>query len=402
MIKCDRIVSNAQSAKEALLRGREIEVSANLGQINNHLEIASELGVGPTLTPREGSTAGSASVSPVNYHSSPNVPTAQGATSSTSASVSGSGSASGQSTPAISQTVPHLAPLSTLLPSLPVENSPDSMRFVSPTGPQAGGPNFTVTPAQQQGQAPPSNSADYASTTPILAQGAPPLTHSHSYPNVHQLPSQLHGITSPSTPVVPSPSFTTSLGVTHMPIVSSPLATMPVSRAPSPPRPYPIPEMPWGEMSMPDMGCRGETSDGSSGRRPSDGRLDGRPVINRSRSASVNKPWSSLTNMTAAAPPSAWQSRQGSPEDGDDDDSEEEGPRKTKRRRSSAGKDDVPDLGSQSGPVISEDIRRQLDQIFEEFLNRVCSDCELFLQARVIGVDSGRVADGCTSGDYRW
>ena len=155
-------------------------------------------------------------------------------------------------------------------------------------------------------------------------------------------------------------------------------------------------------------------------------RSDGRPVINRSRSSSVaTKSWSTLPGMTAGAPPSAWTGLQNLPPmsgimhgmsgvppmggmtpyqavhpaqtfssgagyvsglgsravspDSDDEDSEEEVVgRKPKRRRSSAGKDDSGmDLSFQNGPTISEDVRRQLDQIFEDFLNKVCSDCEL-------------------------
>jgi hypothetical protein len=80
--------------------------------------------------------------------------------------------------------------------------------------------------------------------------------------------------------------------------------------------------------------------------------------------------------MTAAtAPPSAWPSRHPSPDD-DDDDSEDDAPRKNKRRRSSVDKSDAPDLSFQTGVTISDDVRRQLDTIFEEFLNRVCSDRE--------------------------
>jgi len=70
-------------------------------------------------------------------------------------------------------------------------------------------------------------------------------------------------------------------------------------------------------------------------------------------------------------------SRAASPDSDDDESDDEPVARKTKRRRSSAGKDDGGmDLSYQTGPTISEDIRRQLDQIFEEFLNRVCSDCK--------------------------
>ena len=251
---------------------------------------------------------------------------------------------------------------SALLPALPVDNSSATLRRISPTAPTT---TFLSTPDYNPAIAPPQ---------------APPLTHSHSFPNGHQLPSQVSGIAAPTTPIVPSPSFAAAIGIGHAPVVSSPLTAMPVSRAPSPPHSYP----------QPDFGTEEILSDaGPPSRRPSEARPDGRPVINRSRSASVNKTWSSMPNMTAAAanvaataPPSAWQSRQGSPEEDGEDESEDDAPRKTKRRRSSVTKEDAPDMGYQLGSIISDDIRRQLDQIFEEFLNMVCSDrkWELCLQ----------------------
>lgn len=230
--------------------------------------------------------------------------------------------------------------------------SPPDQFTTSPsvrTNPNALLPALPVD-ANQLHRISPTYNADF-----ILAPQAPPLTHSHSFPNGHQLPSQAH----PSTPVGPA-SFAAAIGVGHMPMISSPLATMPVSRAASPPRQFVEPYV--------------EETEKSLSRRTSEVRPDGRPVINRSRSASVNKNWSTLPAMTATAPPSVWPSRQPSPEDDGEDDSEDEAPRKTKRRRSSVNKDE--DIGFQIGSVISEDIRRQLDQIFEEFLNRVCSDRE--------------------------
>lgn len=124
----------------------------------------------------------------------------------------------------------------------------------------------------------------------------------------------------------------------------------------------------------------GNTSTQQSGpqmmerRLSSSERIDGRPIV-RGRSTSVNKNWSHSA-MTSSVPPSAWQSRAGSPvDDGDEeDDSDDDEPRRTKRRRSSVGADGLaPD---QANGGISDDIRRQLDQIFEEFLNRICSDCK--------------------------
>lgn len=84
----------------------------------------------------------------------------------------------------------------------------------------------------------------------------------------------------------------------------------------------------------------------------------------------------SMPTMTMSVPPSTVPSRAGSPEEEDDDDdgSDDEAPRKNKRRRSSVGHD-APDMSSNTA-LISDDIRRQLDTIFDEFLNRVCSDLE--------------------------
>jgi hypothetical protein len=309
-------------AKQAMLMGQETEVSASLGMLSNHLEIASELGVGPAPTPRD---TPSSSVSPTGFQTSPPVQTGPSATGNPSA----------------------------LLPALPVESSPAGLRRITPTAP----PTAFAASAQ-----------DF--NAQLAPPQAPPLTHSHSFPNGHQLPSQAHNGSTPATPMVPSPSFGGAIGIAHAPVVSSPLATMPVSRAPSPPRAYPMPDQLWTE----EMFAQAEPSAPPS-RRQSEARTDGRPVISRSRSASVNKTWSTLPNMTATtAPPSAWQSRQPSPEDDGEDDSDDDGGRKNKRRRSSVNKDDAPDLSFQTGAVISDDVRRMLDQIFEEFLNRVCSD----------------------------
>lgn len=295
----DQIVTSAQEAKNALLRGQEVEVSANLGHLSNHLETATELGVGPAPTPRE-FTPVSAVVSPIVFNASP------------------------------TQISPIDPVVSGLLPSLPVDqpNKRPSM------------PKLQVEP-------------DYGQTLQ-----PPPLVHSHSFPNVHQLPSQVHG--APTTPVIASPSFVNAIGIQHAPLISSPLATMPVSRPPSPPPSAPA-SADQQDVKI-DMDLRPDL------------RADGRPIVARTRSTSILRS-KGLTGMTVSMPPSAWQSRQGSPADEDDeDDSEDEGPKRQKRRRSSVDGHD--NSGPSSATVISEDIRRQLDQIFEDFLNRVCSDRE--------------------------
>lgn len=302
-----------------MLRGQEADVSANLNALSNNLDVASELGVGPAQTPRD-----TPSTSPNAVQTSPTNLTSHASLIPN----------------------PSLPPNPSLLPALPVDNSPASLRRLAPTAPPQA---FMTVP------------------TPQYQPQPPPLAQSHSFPNGHQLPSQNHA---PATPIVPSPSFAAAIGIAHAPVVSSPLATMPMSRAPSPPRAYALPEP--AEILIDTRPPSRPPS-----RRPSEIRTDGRPVINRSRSASVNKTWSTIPNMTAAtAPPSAWPSRQASPDD-DDDDSEDEAPRKNKRRRSSVNRDDAPDLSFQTGVTISDDVRRQLDTIFEEFLSRVCSDCKL-------------------------
>ncbi|GFZ42715.1 hypothetical protein JCM24511_00432 [Saitozyma sp. JCM 24511] len=352
----DQIVNSAQEARTALLRGQEVQVSTNLSQINHQLEIASELGVGPVPTPRD-VTPASQSVSPVSYQAS-----------TSPANATGPGAPQLQMTavaaqPPVQPMQQTIQPMQGLLPSLPVAPAATGATTINPTLTIPAVPGAPVFPdaVAQLGQAP----------------APPPLVHSHSFPNGHQLPSQLHGITAPTTPMVPSPSFTASLGIQHAPHISSPLASMPVSRPTSPPRPYSIPEQPWAEaLANADIPMTRGGSDVTANRRVSDGavRPDGRPVVGRGRSASITKK-AGIPTMTSSLPPSAWQSRQTSPEDDDDDESEDEGPRRTKRRRSSVGNDAL-DLSS-TNAVISDDMRRQLDQIFEDFLNRVCSDLEI-------------------------
>ncbi|OCF30495.1 hypothetical protein I316_07878 [Kwoniella heveanensis BCC8398] len=369
----DKIVISAQHAKDALLRGEQVDVSASLGDINHQLEIASELGVGPAPTPREnGGTPNSQSVSPVAFTTSPTI-------QQTVTTQNFQNSAMQNPLTGAMPTMPLAMQQQGLLPSLPVDQpSVVAQRAAIPNGNMGGS---TVKPA--------------ITAAAANVPQAPPLVHSHSFPNGHQLPSQIQGVLPPSTPVVPSPSFIAAIGVQqqHAPIVSSPLAVIPpASRPPSPPR-YMIPPQSWEAdmMSGIDMSSQQLNHQIQQQfppqmqsiqpqpvleRRPSQTeRADGRPIA-RGRSTSVHKQWGNPTAMTASVPASAWQSRAASPEDGgDDEDSEDEGPRRTKRRRSSAGGDN-PTAEQLTGAVISEDIRRQLDQIFEEFLNRICSDLE--------------------------
>ncbi|KAL7419680.1 hypothetical protein Q5752_005594 [Cryptotrichosporon argae] len=385
----DKILVRAHEAKTALLTGREEQVPGALGDISNQLEIATDLGVGPTLTPRD-ATPASQSISPHNF--SP--------TNATSAVAQPPVTVVPPTLPTMQmplqtqlqaplQTPVAQQPMLNLLPSLPVQTGLQQRVVSAPTlAPQVGMP----TPFRQ-------TDFEFADFSQPLnaATSAPPLLHSHSFPNGHQLPSQMHGVV-PSTPVVASPSFTAALAQ-HAPHVSSPLAAMPPSR-PASPKPYPIPQwvQPDGTMvpGMPMAGMphgvpmmtmmtndvsmtRAELDMPTKPRRQSviDHRADGRPIVARARSTSNAKPGGAAFGMTSV-PPSAWQSRQGSPDDDDDDGDESDDDmvlRKTKRRRSSAGAD--ADAGPSSGVIISDDIRRQLDQIFEEFLNRVCSDLDM-------------------------
>jgi hypothetical protein len=184
----------------------------------------------------------------------------------------------------------------------------------------------------------------------------PPMVHSHSYPNGHQLPSQLHA---PNTPVSASPSFVNTLGVPHAPVVSSPLAAMPVSRPPSP-RPFPLPN----QAALPIVHSETDLKVGESSKRP---------TANRTRSTSVHRPRAFHGMMGQSNPPSAWQSRANSPDDDEDDESDHKDSRPMKRRRSSVDSVDPHDT-SMSSVEISPDIRMQMDIIFRDFLNEVCSD----------------------------
>lgn len=124
----------------------------------------------------------------------------------------------------------------------------------------------------------------------------------------------------------------------------------------------------------------------------SDARADGRPVV-RARSSSIGKPldlrgMTAMAQMDSSAPPSAWRGfRQSSPhgeDDQEDDDSGDDaegsdtggnGQHRSKRRRSSVGHD-VGEAINPLGGQLSEEVKAQLDSIFFDFMNRVCSDCE--------------------------
>jgi hypothetical protein len=218
--------------------------------------------------------------------------------------------------------------------------------------------------------------------------------------------------TMPSTPINQGAN-TYPPNMQHMPMVSSPLAVVPPASRGGSPKPYGtwLPEAAMVAVANGPMAhaqaqalvahaqaqaqaqavqvahaqhaqqaqAQAHAQETAKSRRSSivEQRADGRPIV-RGRSSSVAKPASALAlTPSVSMPPSAWQSRAGSPIDDDDDDDDEEDDdtqaRRPKRRRSSAG----PDSGDgPSAASISEEIRKQLDQIFHEFLNKVCSDCE--------------------------
>ena len=371
-------MNSAQEAKNAILRGEDIQVAANLGQISNQLDVASELGVGPTQTPRE-QTPATASVSPVQYQTSPINPVVSPTNKTNMQSqiplarplppMQAPPLGSVQMQPA--HTIPSMqAPVyQSMMPNHMSQMPMPSMQLPPlPPLPQQQMPSISTPQMQQPSHMPmgllppiqvdmgmrsePVSAGPYMSQS-MLPPAPPPLVHSHSFPN--GMPNQA--------------TFANTVGIGHPPHTSSPLATMPVSRPPSPKLAVPEVQRTASDSNTLQTPRRPSLSDA---RANSDSRADGLPIA-RGRSSSVNKaPRGGIAGMTSSVPPSAWQSRATSPEE--DDDSEEEGPRRTKRRRSSAGEKNDPSMAI--GAMISEDMRRQLDRIFEDFLQKVCSDCE--------------------------
>jgi hypothetical protein len=361
------MILSANEAKDAILRGED--ASAKVGDISHQLdrlETVNELGSAPASTPQS-----SHSLSPTSYQASPALP--HGSTLSQPLHI-----------PSTMQPM-HPQPMYPMMtPQMMAHQQAIAHQQAYQQAMAQSMPQMHMTEAPQLPMINTSLPVPYPMRDEPVSAGyadpitlaPPPLIHSHSYPNGHQLPSQIH-LAAPSTPAIPSPSFG-AIGLGHAPHVSSPLATMPISRPPSPTLAhYPIPDQHW----YPAM--QGEAhravSDPASllapPRRPSnerstsDSRADGLPIASRGRSTSVTKP-ARMVGMTSSVPPSSWPSRAASPEE-DEESEEEEAPRKAKRRRSSAG-----NAANDSAALISEDMRRQLDRIFEDFLNIVCSDCE--------------------------
>jgi hypothetical protein len=352
----NRIRDIKQATLQDLTGNNQASVQATLSQLNHDVELA----VPPSMA--ASNTPSSQGVSPAPYQSSPSIAVAPPQASPY------------QSVPMVPSPYQSIAPPQ---PQQPVYQPARSLAQI----------NTNAMPPPQQIQISPVKShAPQQSLLPSLPvenkrppplemnglQGLqvpisfepPPMVHSHSFPNGHQLPSQIHA---PNTPVSASPSFVNALGVPHAPVISSPLAAMPVSRPPSPPRPFPLPD----QAPLPIVHSESDLK--------LDSRADSskRPSANRTRSTSVHrsKAFNGMMASTSAPapvmqsnPPSAWHSRANSPEDEEDEVSDDNGARRSKRRRSST------DVADMSSVEISPQIRLYLDEIFREFLNKVCSD----------------------------
>lgn len=382
-------MNQAQHARNALLNGHEERLPEALGQISNQLEIASDLGVAPQQTLRETTPgSGTNSLSPHNYSPTPTATTTNLGAGQVGQQMSVNG-------------VPTSA---SLLPSLPVgQNGQQVLQ-------QANNGATQVT----------------GSFAPLGSMG----NLSNGSAQFGQVPMP---VTMPSTPVNAGGTFANAMQQ-HMPLVSSPLAIVPPASRSGSPKPYGtwLPDNASGasltsgvptangplaqaqaqahaqahaqaqamvqaqvhaqvqaqvhaqaqaqaQAHAQAQAVQDAQAQAAKSRRPSvaEHRADGRPIV-RGRSASVAKPGSLALTPSVSMPPSAWQSRQGSPVDDDDDDDDgsddETQPRRPKRRRSSAG----PDGNEMSlHSSISDDIRAQLDQIFNEFLNKVCSDLDI-------------------------
>jgi hypothetical protein len=363
----------------------EATFTATLNQMKNDLEMVA---VAPAMiTPRTGTPSSQGlSVSPAPYQTSPAVSSAPPVQYQTSPAIQ---NAPSTTYPPSVQTAPPVSyqPSSAVQTAPPVSYQPPPAMSTAPIAYQSSPSISVAPPARQLAQintvqtqmAPPQQispvkmQVSQQSLLPSLpvesrrpapldmnalqvpvSYEPPPMVHSHSYPNGHQLPSQHHA---PNTPVSASPSFVNALGVPHAPVVSSPLAAMPVSRPASPPRPFPLPN----QAALPIVHSESDLKAGEGSKRPS---------ATRTRSTSVHryKPYNPVGHSMQSNPPSAWQSRANSPED-DEEESEDDGQRRNKRRRSSVEHDT-----SMTSVEVSPDVRRHLDSIFEEFLNKVCSD----------------------------
>jgi hypothetical protein len=353
----------------------EATFTATLNQMKNDLEMVA---VAPAMiTPRTSTPSSqSLSASPAPYQTSPAVSSATPAQFQPSPALQTAPPVTYQSTPSIATAPPtSYQPPPAMTAPAPIAYQPSPTISVAPPARQLAQINTAqvqMLPPQQispvkmqmpQQSLLPSLPVESRRPAPLdmnalqvpVSFEPPPMVHSHSFPNGHQLPSQHHA---PNTPVSASPSFVNAIGGIHAPVISSPLAAMPVSRPPSPPRPFPLPN----QAALPIVHSETDLKAGEGSKRPG---------VNRTRSSSVHryKPYNQASQpFMQSNPPSVWQSRANSPED-DEEESEDDGQRRNKRRRSSVDHDT-----SMTSVDVSPDVRRHLDSIFEEFLNVVCSD----------------------------
>lgn len=204
----------------------------------------------------------------------------------------------------------------------------------------------------------------------------PPVVHAaHSYPNGHQLPSQTAH--PPPTLTMP-PTPTQGLGgVAHMPHIPSPLSAVPMQpgfsfEANAPQWPAQMPDMaafqpPPPPIFAPDAAMVPVQQPVEISRRGSivDGRLiAGRPgPLTHTASPSKAASTSAIPTMSTI-----------DFDDDDNDDSDDDGPDRPRSRRPS---ENAPPGSLVLPPdLISEHVRRSLDGILHEFLNKVCSDLE--------------------------
>jgi len=288
--------------------------------------------------------------------------------------------------------------------------------------------DLSVPPHQIAG--PPSAPPMESTTSPLAP---PPLMHaSHSFPNVHQLPSQHTASMASTLPLTPVPggsgfsqvptaaTFAPALSMpataVHMPHVPSPLSAMPItSRPPSPSQQYyqtaqnpqAIVMPTWEDMAAFNQSrtfatepFHSEPADATMfmgiqqpmtiSRRGSivDGRLiAGRPgpsvlADHKSVSASAVPTMTSIVNH-ARRPPSVNNDDSGVIEEyGDSDSGGEDGSPKPQMKRRRSSTDGHGGSSNTSGKLVlpqvlvSDEIRENLDRILFEFLNRVCSDLE--------------------------
>lgn len=352
----NRIRDIKQATLQDLAGNHAASVAASLSQLNHEVGLQ-ELAVPPSMV--NSNTPSSQGVSPAPYHPSPSISVAPPQSSpyqpAPMAPSPYQSIAPSQPPPSVYQPARSLAQINTN--AMP----PPQQMQISPVKSHAPQQSLLPSLPVENKRPPPLDMNNVQGLQVPISYEPPPMVHSHSFPNGHQLPSQIHA---PNTPVSASPSFVNALGVPHAPVISSPLAAMPVSRPASPPRTFPLPDQPPLPIVYSESDLKLESRSDMSKR----------PSANRTRSTSVHrsKVFNGNGMMSSASiqsnPPSAWHSRANSPDEDEDEASDDNGAKRYKRRRSSA------DVGDMSSVEISSDVKLYLDEIFLEFLNKVCSD----------------------------